>query len=151
MKYRIWHKPSKQFTTCAVFYSKKKKAYTVGSSATLYLSPDGSLVYEHWSGVPYEPAYIAKAPDEYVVQRATPFGDKNGQRIYEGDLVSFEASSEQVALQGIAVHIFEVFFNEDAGAFYLRYTEDKTTECASDYLSVKSDCRVCGNCFEGYS
>lgn len=87
--------------------------------------------------------------DQFVIQQATPFCDRNGQQIYEGDLVSFQATSEEFALQGIAVHIFEVFIDEKTGSFYLRNVDNKQTEYAGDWLSTtNSDCEIVGNVFD---
>jgi len=83
-----------------------------------------------------------------IAQRCTPFKDKWMKEIYEGDFVSFRAPEEDVALRGIAVYIYEVFFNEEAGAFYLRDIENKQIEFAGDLLGETSDCEIMGNIFD---
>lgn len=97
--FRIWHKPTKRFTTTFIEkvgkgeklcgYEQYIDGYQSYKATTkeLFISPDGRILYMEYS--PYDnSSFLHHSHDEeYELQMYTGYNDSKDKPIYEGDLI----------------------------------------------------------------
>ena len=111
LKFRVWHKPSKEFITFL-------KAHSPHGGLLINLS--GNLLFDHCED------YMGICPihkkENYVIQRFTGMKDSCGVEVYEGDIVE---KDNQTA---------EVFWNDTIGGFDLSWRENKYIHDEHSYV-----------------
>ncbi len=130
IKFKIWHKPTKQFVKQDIFYLDEPS-----SIGQLSVGLDGTLIqagmYDDYSAV--------SDPEDYAIQQYTGLKDKNGVEIYEGDWV-YRADG----YTGVVEYCKVLHSNTGKAyvGFYLRKDKD-------NYTHIDGTLEVVGNIFEG--
>lgn len=84
--------------------------------------------------------------DDFIWQQYTGFMDKNGNEIYDGDIIKF---SERTINGGVFTHVCEVFQNE-RGTWRVEGYPDYDTEYKTrrNLASIRNFCEIFGNRYE---
>lgn len=120
LEFRAWWKDTKRFLDCDEWY--------MTCSGAKYL---------HYAVMPYK-------DDNFIIEQYTGLKDKNGQKIYEGDIVSeeFEYGGDKTKT------IWQVRWCDDECAFELHYVSGFEVNDCSLYADDEEDYEVIGNIHE---
>ena len=120
LEFRAWWKDTKRFLDCDEWY--------MTCSGAKYL---------HYAVMPYK-------DDNFIIEQYTGLKDKNGQKIYEGDIVSeeFEYGGDKTKT------IWQVRWCDDECAFELHYVSGFKVDDCSLVADDEEDYEVIGNIHE---
>lgn len=113
----------------------------------LDFNDDGKLSEVYLSGIQIDesnPNANVRKPSDVILEQYTGFKDKNGQKIYNGDIVSeeFEYGNEKTRT------IWQVRWCDNECAFELHYVSGFEVEDCSLYADDEEDYEVIGNIHE---
>ena len=142
IKFRVWHKPTKQFVKQDIFYLDKPSF--IGQ---LSVGLDGTLIqagmYDDYSAV--------SNPEDYAIQQYTGLTDRNGQEIYEGDILGYPENRNDETM--VEIRWAEAYSGEQWCEFDIRDYKGQYIpggKLSDFYGGVHPDYRVVvGNIFEG--
>lgn len=122
LKFRAWWKDTKRFLDCDEWY--------MTCSGAKYL---------HYAVMPYK-------DDNFIIEQYTGLKDKNGQKIFEGDIVKVNDDFDKYGLN--AGEIYEVYFN--AGGFRCKHKYESSIARGDKgfWIDDGNDYEVIGNIHE---
>ena len=137
IKFRIWHKPTNQFVRCHPVWNDKQYK----DLGLLSLTSDGQLIFETmYDG--FQRLSDSNEVDDFIVQQYTGLTDRNGQEIYEGDIVEIYLIGP---VETSKPKIGKVFWNEE----YLCFSIDVEISTGDVVWGFEhTELKVVGNIFE---
>ena len=126
IKYRVWDNENKSYNDP---YSHSYYAMTQDGELDFYCHGD------HWGSCD---------PDVYFIEQYTGGEDRNGEEIYEGDIVEEDIDFNSKITDG--TFRYKVYWNEDELCWSLDPIGPESIH--NDLWELNSSCRVIGNVHE---